>query len=186
MPVKSTVRTLPPEIREVVDRLLKGGRHTLDQIIEHLRQLDVGVSRSALGRYAQSYAEELAALREVQEVARGFAQELGDLGSDDASRYLVQMVQAVATKMVRPQLTGEGPSMDSQDLMFMARAIKDLVGSTKISAELEMKIREDAKRQERERLAAELKDLEKSQEKTGSGPSKEAWREILKRVGYKL
>lgn len=164
MPCKSTVRTLPPRIKEEVDRLLKDGRHTLDQIVAHLRQMDVGVSRSALGRYAQDYAEEMAALREVQEVSKAFAQELGDLGND-ASRYLVQMVQAVATKVVRPQLKGEGPTMGSQDLMFMARAIKDLVGTNKVSAELEMKIREDAKRQERERLAAELGALAKSKDK---------------------
>lgn len=183
MPCKSTVRTLPPQIKEEVDRLLKDGRHTLDQITLHLRRMDVGVSRSALGRYAQNYAEEMAALREVQEVSRAFAQELGDV-NNDASRYLVQMVQAVATRIVRPQLKGEGPSMDSQDLMFLARAIKDLVGSTKISADLEMKIREDAKRQERERLAAELEKMEKRQ--CGSlGLTPEARAEIHKLLGYK-
>lgn len=183
MPCKSTVRTLPPQIKEEVDRLLKDGRHTLDQITLHLRRMDVGVSRSALGRYAQNYAEEMAALREVQEVSRAFAQELGDV-NNDASRYLVQMVQAVATRIVRPQLKGEGPSMDSQDLMFLARAIKDLVGSTKISADLEMKIREDAKRQERERLAAELEKMEKRQ--GGSlGLTPEARSEIHKLLGYK-
>jgi len=182
VPRKSTVRVLPPEIREEVDRLLKDGRRTLDQIVEHLRRMDVGVSRSALGRYAQDYAEEMAALREVQEVSKAFAQELGDL-DNDSSRYLVQMVQAVAAKVVRPQLKGDGPSMDSRDLMFMARAIKDLVGTNKLSAEMEMKIREDAKRQERERLAAELEDLGKS--KGGSlGLTPAALAEIHKLLGY--
>jgi DNA-binding transcriptional ArsR family regulator len=46
----STIRRLPAELREMIARLRQNGL-TIDEIMAKLHELDVGVSRSALGRH---------------------------------------------------------------------------------------------------------------------------------------
>ena len=53
MPPKSTIIRLPPEIRAEVDRLIREGAATTDEIVAALRELGAETSRSAVGRYAK-------------------------------------------------------------------------------------------------------------------------------------
>lgn len=144
MPRKSTVKRLPPDIRDAVHRLLDSGR-TLDEIRAHLEGLGADVSRSALGRYAQKYEEVAAKLRESREVSAAFARELGDIPDGDMGRTLVELLHGLVFRvlMQRTEEKDEKP-LKPMDLMLLAKAIKESVGSTKISAELEIKIRDRA------------------------------------------
>ena len=60
----SSIRRLDPRIVSEINGLFERGR-TLNEILAKLRELGVSdVSRSALGRYKQSYDEVIASVRE--------------------------------------------------------------------------------------------------------------------------
>src|SRR5437868_2725981 len=55
MPKKSHLRTLAPELRDELDRLLRDGRHTIRQVTDHLRALGVQTSKSSVHEYSQEF-----------------------------------------------------------------------------------------------------------------------------------
>jgi len=74
----STVDRLPPEVRELIERLRGNGR-TIDEILAKLRDLDAEVSRSALGRHIKLLdARKPGDLSLAREIS-GLRQEIGQL-----------------------------------------------------------------------------------------------------------
>lgn len=141
MPKKNSVKRLEPKIRTEVDRLLADGRHTLDDVVAHLQKLGADVSRSALGRYSKEFEAVAAKMREAREVTAAFAKELGELPDNDMGRLLAELLRTVVFKVLTNQ-TGSDGAADAQDVMFLARSLKDLASADRVSAELEMKIRD--------------------------------------------
>lgn len=73
----SSIRRLDPRIVSEINGLFERGR-TLNEILAKLRELGVSdVSRSALGRYKQSYDEVIASVRESRQVAEVLVKEFG-------------------------------------------------------------------------------------------------------------
>ncbi len=149
---KSSIRRLPPPLRKELDRLLADGRYTLDQVTAHLQTLGAAVSRSAVGRYSQEFEEVARHLRESREIAAGFARELGDLPEGDTGHMLVELVRSVVFR-VAMKSAGSTDEVEPIDLARLAKAIKDLAAGSKISVEMEIKIRERAKREALEAAA---------------------------------
>lgn len=143
MPPKSKIKTLPPEIRQEVDRLLAEGRHGVREIAAHLKGLGADVSKSSVGRYAQEFEEVAARMREGREIAAAFSRELGAIPEGDMGRVLVEMVHHLAFKVLMAESQGDAPTIDSKELMQLARAIKDAGAVTKTSVELELKLRKE-------------------------------------------
>lgn len=156
MPRKSTVKRLPPDIRDAVHRLLDSGR-TLDEIRAHLEGLGADVSRSALGRYAQKYEEVAAKLREAREITTAFAKQLEDIPSD-MGRVLTEMLQNITFKLLLKQHEGEDPTISPGEIMAFARSLKDVGVAMKTSADMEIKIRDRAKREAEEEVRRKLGD----------------------------
>lgn len=147
MPRKSSIKTLPPEIRGELDRILADGRFTLDEIVAHLRQLGASVSRDAVWRYGKEYERVRQKLTESREIASAFARELGELPQGDMGRVLIELLHTVTFKVLMAQADGEGdgaPSVTTEDIMFLARSIRDTTSALKGSAELEIRIRDKA------------------------------------------
>ena len=140
---QSTVKKLPAQIRKELDRLLAGGAHTLDQVVEHLRQLGAPVSRSAVGRYSQEFEEVAAHIRESREIASAFARELGEVPEGDMGRVLIEIVHRLVFKAGVAKLR-DGDAIDAVDAARLAKAIKDLAAGSKIGVDMEIKIREQA------------------------------------------
>ena len=137
---RSSIRRLPTEIREQVDRLVRDG-HTIDEITSHLEQLGADVSRSAVGRYKKSMEEQLARFRQAQEVAGVWVKDLGSEPEGRVGRLLAQMLQTVAFQ-VMADMGDEDAATKPMDIALLARAIKDLEGAARQSMEREIKIRE--------------------------------------------
>ena len=94
MPRKSTVRRLPPALREQIGALLDQGR-TLDEITAQLNQLGAEVSRSALGRYKQHLDKVGEKLRRSREVAEALIAKLGNAPESKALRLNVELMHSV-------------------------------------------------------------------------------------------
>lgn len=142
---KSSVQHLDPRLREAVDGLIRAGRHTLDDILAHLAQLNGGeapVSRSALGRYAQRAEEQMARYREAQEVAKVWVAKFEAEPDGDVARLLPEMLRSVAFQTLG-SLSEREDAADAEEVMLLAKAMKDLASADKLTAERILRIREE-------------------------------------------
>lgn len=144
MPRKSTVAVLDESIVSVVNQLIREGC-TIDEILRALQPLGADVSRSAMGRYVKSARESMEKYRQGQEVAKVWLDKLEHEPNGDVARLLPEMLRAVAFQT----LTTMGESdegIGSQELMFLAKALKDLSGASKLNIDIELKMREVRRR----------------------------------------
>jgi len=148
---KATIGTLPPEIRAELDRLFRDGRHTIDQIVTHLRGLGADVSRSAVGRARKTYEERLSRYREAQEVAGVWVTKMGEDPKGDVGQLCAEMLKTVAFQTLSDMVDGPAeaddggtpPSATPADIMLLAKAIKDLEGAKKTSVDTALKVRKE-------------------------------------------
>lgn len=146
MPRRSRIEQLDPRIREQVDRLVRAGR-TIDEITEHLARLagEEAPSRSAVGRYVRSAREQMRRYREAQEVAKVWVGRLEEDPEGDVGRLLSEMLRTVAWQTIGSM--GETDAVAPNEIMLLARAIKDLAAADKVAMERELKIRQEVARQ---------------------------------------
>lgn len=141
---KSTVSKLDTRLRDAVDALVRDGRYTLDEILEHLADLNGGkspVSRSALGRYTQAAEEQMRRYREAQEVAKVWVNKLEDEPNGDVARLLPEMLRSVAFQTIG-SMSDREEGADAQELMFLAKALDHLGKANTASLQIEIKLRE--------------------------------------------
>jgi len=158
MPRASTVRRLPPELREQIGALLTEGR-TLTEITAHLAQLGADVSRSALGRYKQHLDKVGEKLRRSREVAEALIAKLGTAPESKALRLNVELMHGVLMDLaLSANEEGEegeggeggkakGVMLDAQDAMWLSKALDHLSRASKADAELIGKIKEQARKE---------------------------------------
>lgn len=172
MAPKSTITRLPGEVRELIGKLRTQGR-TIDEILEKLRELEIGVSRSALGRHLKQIdgiADEIGRKRIVAEavVAR-----FGDEPDDRGERLNIELMHALLTKAMVAE-DGTTVDLNSREAMQFSTAVNRLVAASKMAAERELKIREEAKKEATEKAAEVVDGLAK--EKGISPEVRKAWR----------
>lgn len=158
----SKVEKLPKELRAEVDRLLMA-RHSLDEIVAHLRKLgDETVSRSALGRYKQSFDQVAAKLRESREVVDALVSEIGpDATEGKHGRLLVEVLRKLVFDHLTGCLTGDdGEPPNAQEFFFLAKALKEMSQSTRLDQDFESKIREQVRKEAQAEMKAKLDDAE--------------------------
>lgn len=162
---KSSIERAPEEVRATIDRLIRQGKLTLDEIRAYVREAygeEAVPSRSAIGRYSLAQAELLGRMRDIDAAARVVVEELGENADDRAGALLVQSITTLATDAaLRAQQPGEETSIE--EVRKLARAAKDVIGARKISRQ---------ERQEIARLAREklLEEQEARLEKAGASP----------------
>lgn len=175
---KSTIKRLPPQLRKELDRLLTSGQYTLDQVVAHLRTMGADVSRSAVGRYSQEFEEVAKHLRESREIAAGFARELGELPEGDMGQVLVELVRSVVFRVAMRQ-TDKAEDIAPIELARLAKAVKDLASGAKTSVDMEVKIKEQARREMAEETKATLENAAR-----GGSLDPAAAEEALRLLGF--
>lgn len=142
---KSSITQLDRRLREAVDGLIRDGRATLDDILLHLAQLNGGeapVSRSALGRYAQRANEQMTRYREAQEVAKVWVDKFESEPNGDVARLLPEMLRSVAFQTLG-SMSERSEAADAEEVMLLAKAMKDLASADKLTAERILRIRQE-------------------------------------------
>jgi len=152
MPRKSSVDAISAEAREELDRMVRNGRATIDQIRQRLAELEGedAPSRSAIGRYVQSAKQQMERYRQAQEVAKVWVGKLEEEPDGDVGRLLSEMLRTVAFSSLS-QLGEEDAGAEAKDIRFLAQAIKDLASADKISAERELRLRQEVAKQAAEK-----------------------------------
>lgn len=144
MPRKSSVQELDPRLREVLDALIREGRHTLDEILAKLAELNDGnkpVSRSALGRYAQQAEQQMQRYREAQEVSKVWLAKLEAEPDGDVARLLPEMLRMVCFKTIGEMDDREEPA-EAMEVMLLAKALDHLGKASGAHLAVELKMRE--------------------------------------------
>ncbi|WP_308370129.1 phage protein Gp27 family protein [Serratia marcescens] len=174
---KPTIHKLPTDVRAHIERRLREDQLTLDELLDDIRQhfpdADETPSRSALGRYKQSFGEMVGRMREQDQMARLLVSELGENPDERAGALMVQAVTTLTSHATFAAL--EQPETDIDTVRHLARAAKDVLQARKES----LQERQQIERAARERL---LQEQEANLEKvaTAQGLSEDQvqfWRE---------
>ncbi len=148
MPKKSSIATLDPEVRQGIDRLLKAGHLTLDQVLGQIRsafpEADIP-SRSALGRYSKRFDEIGKRMRESREVAKVWADRLGNEPQGDIGKLVMELLRTMAfdvtLEMQEPGDDGE-VRLDPKAINTLALAMQRLEAAGKWNLQREQAMRE--------------------------------------------
>lgn len=163
----SSIDRLPAEIQELIGGLLSQGR-TLDEIVAKLGELDIEISRSALGRHSKDLDKVGERMRRVREISNAFVEKLGAVPEGKQGRLILELMQTVVfdVLLAKGETDGDGKTttVDAQEVFYLARAIKDLTSAEKISADRELKIRASALKEAFDDIEGAAKAAEKSGE----------------------
>lgn len=143
----SRIHQLPPELKEALDRLLREGRHTQQQILDHVNKLlpqgEEPISYSGLNRYAVRMSAVGARLRETREVAQVWTAKFGDEPTSDVLQLVVEMVQSSLFRFaMRQEESGDDEDVvDAEQLKDVALAIQRLAAASALNAKRQKEIR---------------------------------------------
>jgi hypothetical protein len=133
MPRPSSIKRLPPEVQETIGRLRDQGR-TLDEILGHLRQLEVDVSRSALGRHVKQLDAIGEELRRSRTIAEAMVARFGDAPESRTARLNIELAHTLLLKLMVSE-DGEPVKLDAKEAMFVSSAISSLTTAAKKDAD---------------------------------------------------
>jgi hypothetical protein len=154
---RSTITQLDEPLQAEVNRLVRSG-WTIDDIKAQLATLGAEVSRSAMGRYVKTARESMERYRDAQEVSKVWLEKLESEKNGDVARLLPQMLSGIAFAT----LDSMGASDDNakpMDLMLLAKALKDLSGTTKVNLDTELLLRKARAQAAQEALDAAAKNV---------------------------
>ena len=142
---RSSIHRLDPKIVAEINSLLERGR-TLNEILSALRNIGVSeVSRSALGRYKQSYDEIIASVRESRQVAEVLVKEFGTDTEPKAMRANIEMLQALVSRLGREITRGE--TLDVKQIAILSSALESLGRASKTDVEMVAKMKDEARKE---------------------------------------
>lgn len=151
----STIKTLPPDILEKLQELLRDPRVTQLSATRRINEIlsaqghDDRVSKSAVNRYAKRMEEIGAKLRETREVAQMWIGKLGAEPAGEVGKLLNELVRTLAFKAaMRAHEAEDDEEIDPKLLKTLAVSVYRLEKAAKENADLEDRIR----KQERARL----------------------------------
>jgi len=151
---RSKVEKLPPEIRGTLEEWLRefaAGRLALDEVMTRLDAQfgDQGVelpSRSAVHRHAEKVAALGDRLKRSREMAEALVAEAGPSIADGKGfNVMVQAFQSLVFDLLANIEPGQ--SLDPENLMFLARSIQSLTTARKADADLQEKLKAEARRE---------------------------------------
>lgn len=132
----SSITQLDPAIKEAVDTAVREGRATIDEIVKLITELGGDASRSAVGRYVKNARERMEDYRQATQMAAVWVDKLGSEPEGDVARMLLEMLRVVAWKTI-----GDIDQAGPEDLMLLAKAMKDISGADKIIVDREINLR---------------------------------------------
>ena len=143
---KSSIDKLEPTVRSHIERRLRENQLTLDELIADLHEHFPGKekpSRSAIGRYRNSFDEMTRRMREQQAMASLLVEELGENPDERAGALMVQSITTLTTHAAFAAQNDEEVDIDS--VRKLARAAKDVLQARKVSREERHAIQKEAR-----------------------------------------
>jgi len=162
----STIDRLPEETQELIAKLRRNGR-TISEIHDHLKGLDVEVSRSAIGRHVRTLAEIGEEMRRAGEMARFVVDEFGEETDERVGRANIAILQGAIMSLLTErdidEETGAPVRLDAAEAKSISLSLQRLISSQRIDAERQLKLRAEAKREAQEEAARAVDQVGKEQ-----------------------
>ncbi|WP_027366944.1 DUF3486 family protein [Desulfocurvibacter africanus] len=183
MPRPSSIETLPPDVLERLQELLRDPRVTQLEVTKRINELLAAegfpgrVSKSAVNRYAQRMEEVGAKLRQAREVAEMWIGKLGAVPQGQVGQLVNELLRTLAFELSLKMQEGE---MSAEEAPAVAKIIRDMaVGMEKLerAASENLKREEDIRRQAAEEAASKAEKIAKKR-----GLSKEAVQELRREI----
>ncbi|MCK5296461.1 MAG: DUF3486 family protein [Alphaproteobacteria bacterium] len=147
----SSIKRQSQEIREKIGRLRNNGC-TIDEILAKLKELEVPVSRSALGRHVKHLDEVLENMRESRIVAEAVVKNFGEESEDKTAQANIQMMHSLVMKLITGKAAGE-TVLDAKEVMFLSSSLQKLTSASKSDVDREIKLRERIEKEIREKAS---------------------------------
>lgn len=132
---KSSIERSPEAVRATIDKLIRQGRFTLDEMRAYIAAQhgeNAVPSRSSLHRYTVQQEAMLEKMRAIDSAARVVVEELGESPDDRAGALLVQSITTLAVDAaMRAQQDGEEPSIE--EVRKLARAARDVISARSVN-----------------------------------------------------
>ena len=140
---KSTVALIDDEVKAELDRMIRDGRATIDEMVHYLEERlgEDAPSRSAVGRYKKNVEEGFEGFRATQDIARVLAKTIED-EPDSPIAALGQQIFGTVCLNTANSMIRSGEQVPADKLMFMGKALESLAKAEKITVDRELKIRE--------------------------------------------
>lgn len=158
----SSIDRLPPTVRALIGELRRGGR-TIDEILSHLRELDVAVSRSAMGRHVKGLAAISERLERSRAMATALIDRFGAEPDDKLQRLNLELLHGVIMQVLTAteadEETGELRPVDlgPLDAARLAKALSELANARKTDTDRTVKERQSAAKEAGEKIATAAK-----------------------------
>lgn len=154
---RSSIDRLPEPVKKAIEREFKAGRLTLDELLAKIRseygeQLAAHEipSRSALGRARKSFDAIAKEHREAMDIARVWAQEIGENPQGDIGGALVQVLRTLAFRGVQDAYA-EG--LSPKELSVLGLAIQRIETAGQLSFKQRKALRDEARAEAAETAA---------------------------------
>jgi hypothetical protein len=137
---QSSIRRLPPEIRELIGRLRRDGR-TIEEIVAKLGELDIATSKSTVGRWTRqldAIAEEASRNRYLSEA---LVDRLGEEPDNKVARMNIELMHSVLTRL-HFGADGRPVELDPRQVLFMSTALQKLASAQKLDVERTLKLQQ--------------------------------------------
>lgn len=160
---KSSVSRLDPEARKFLEKLIRDGRHTLDELLDAMRTKypAADISRSGIHRYRVGVEEMVGRMREIETASAVLVGELGEGVGDKAGELLAQ---AVTTLAANAALNAHGNDKISiKEVGELARAARAAMQARTMSLKEREAIEEHARRKLIEEQQNNLEKIAKTQ-----------------------
>lgn len=144
----SSIDRLPEEIRAEVGRLRVQGR-TIDEILAHLKTMDVEVSRSALGRHVKRMSTARERMKHSREMATALVSQFGDQPDNQLARLNLELMHGVVMQTIMASSEDEDGeaqpvTFSPEDARFLADALAKLASAEKTNADRTLKLKQEA------------------------------------------
>ena len=169
---KSSVSRLDPEARNYLEKLIRDGRHTLDELLNAMRVKypAADISRSGIHRYRVGVEEMVGRMREIEAASAVLVGELGEGVGDKAGELLAQAVTTLATNAA---LNAHGNDKVSiKEVGELARAARAAMQARTMSLKEREAIEEHARKRALEDAAATAVTTAKAQGLSDMGVDK--------------
>lgn len=132
---RGTLDSAPSAIVAEFNRLVRAG-WTIDAIRQAMADLGQPISHGAAGRAVKKAREQIEALRESQEIAGMWVQQLGENPHGDVGMMVAEVLKVVAhltsAQMLDQAQEGKKP-VKAMELMLLTQAVKNLENTAKQS-----------------------------------------------------
>lgn len=160
---RSTISKLPAEIRDKIARLRDEGC-TVDIIFAKLCELDVDVSRAALGRHTKKLDLVARQIREKREIATALVAKFGDEPDNRLAAANIELMHGVLMDLLTAEPDEDGDEgravkLDPEQAMFLARSLQSLASAAKSDQERVIRLRAQLKKE----LAAKIDEAAESE-----------------------